>query len=50
LGMGVRRALFPKAGIRRTLAASFPTPFSGAGGVAGLIAGPSSALRSLNFE
>jgi hypothetical protein len=32
------------------LAASFPTPFSTASGVAGLIAGPSSALRSLNFE
>jgi hypothetical protein len=31
-------------------AASFPTLFSTASGVAGLVAGPSSALRSLEFE
>jgi hypothetical protein len=31
-------------------AASFPTPFSTASGVSGLVAGPSSALRPLNFE
>jgi hypothetical protein len=38
------------AGIGRTLAANFPTLFSTAGGVAGLIAGPSRTLRSLDFE
>jgi len=39
-----------QADIRRALAASFPTPFSTALGVFGLIAGPFSALRPLNFE
>jgi hypothetical protein len=48
--LGVRQALFPDAGIWRALAASFPTPFSTASGVVGLMTGPSSALRSLNFE
>jgi hypothetical protein len=44
-------AAVPDAGIRRLWwAASSPTPFSTASGVPGLIAGPSSALRSLNFE
>jgi hypothetical protein len=48
--MGVRRALFPGLALGAAGAASFPTPFSTASGVTGLIAGPSSGLRSLNFE
>jgi hypothetical protein len=32
------------------MAAGFPTLFSTASGVCGLVAGPSSALRSLDFE
>jgi hypothetical protein len=44
--MGVRHALFPFADIGRPVlkAASFPTLFSTASGVSGLIAGPSSSL------
>jgi hypothetical protein len=51
-GMGVRHTLFPEPTLGATLAgaAGFPTPFSTASGVCGLVAGPSSALRSLNFE
>jgi len=43
-GMGVRQALFPVLAIGRLIsgAASFPTPFSTASGVFGLVAGPSS--------
>lgn len=44
-GMGVRHALFPVADIRRPAfggAAGFPTLFSTASGVFGLVAGPSS--------
>jgi hypothetical protein len=50
--LGVRRTLFPTLafGAHLSVAASFPTPFSTASGVSGLIAGPSSAFRSLNFE
>jgi len=48
--MGVRHTLFPGLAFGAKLAASFPTPFSTASGITGLIAGPSSALRSLNFE
>ena len=40
-GMGVRHALFPALTFGAKLAASFPTPFSTASGVLGLIAGPS---------
>jgi hypothetical protein len=48
--VGVRHALFPDAGIRRpSMAAGSPTPFSTASGVIGLIAGPFSALRTLNY-
>src|SRR5208282_4434696 len=51
-GMGVRHSLFPGLALGATLAgaASFPTPFSTASGVFGLVAGPSSAFRPLNFE
>ena len=51
-GMGVRHALFPEPALGAFLseAAGFPTPFSTASGVIGLVAGPSSALRRLNFE
>jgi hypothetical protein len=48
-GMGVRHTLFPMPALGATRAASFPTPFSTASGVIGLIAGPSSGLRALNF-
>jgi hypothetical protein len=47
--MGVRHALFPTLALGAKLAASFPTLFSTASGVCGLVAGPSSALRSLNY-
>ncbi len=50
LGGGSSPRSLSHAGIWRALAASFPTPFSTASGVAGLIAGPSSALRSLNYR
>ena len=51
-GMGVRHSLFPGLALGATLAgaASFPTLFSTASGVFGLVAGPSSALRPLDFE
>ena len=51
-GMGVRQALFPMPTLGAPLsgAVSFPTPFSTASGVFGLVAGPSSALRPLDFE
>jgi len=49
-GMGVRHALFPGLALGATGAASFPTPFSAADGVSGLIAGPSSALRLTEFR
>jgi hypothetical protein len=43
---------FPRRHLAHTLAgaAGFPTPFSTASGVFGLVAGPSSAFRRLNFE
>ncbi len=47
-GVGVRQALFPMPALGACSAAGFPTLFSTASGVSGLIAGPSSALRSLN--
>ena len=50
IGDGSSPLSLSRADIWRTLAASFPTPFSTASGVVGLIAGPSSAFRSLNFE
>jgi hypothetical protein len=46
--MGVRHALFPTLTLGAQLAASFPTPFSTASGVFGLVAGPLSTLRSLS--
>src|ERR1039458_6432560 len=51
-GLGVRQALFPMPTLGAPLsgAVSFPTPFSTASGVFGLVAGPSSALRPLDFE
>ena len=49
-GMGVRQALFPVLTLGAQLAASFPTLFSTASGVSGLVAGPSSALPLLDFE
>ena len=51
-GMGVRQSLFPVLtfGAPFSGAVSFPTPFSTASGVSGLVAGPSSASRPLNFE
>jgi hypothetical protein len=48
--MGVRQALFPMLALGAKLAASFPTLFSTASGVFGLVAGPFNALRPLNFE
>jgi hypothetical protein len=48
-GMGVRHALFPGLALGAKLAASFPTPFSTASGVASLIAGPTRALRPLDY-
>jgi hypothetical protein len=51
-GMGVRQSLFPMLtfGAPFSGAVSFPTPFSTASGVFGLVAGPSSAFRPLNFK
>jgi hypothetical protein len=46
--MGVRQALFPMPALGAFKAADFPTLFSKAKGVAGLVAGPSSALPSLD--
>jgi len=48
--MGVRQSLFPVLALGAALAASFPTLFSTASGVFGLVAGPSSAFRSLNYR
>jgi len=50
--MGVRQALFPMPTLGAPLseAVSFPTPFSTASGVFGLVAGPSKALQPLDFE
>jgi len=47
-----RQALFPVLafGAPQGGAASFPTLFSTASGVCGLVAGPSSASRRLDFE
>jgi len=49
--VGVRHALFPvlALGAPRGGAASFPTLFSTASGVAGLVAGPSNASRRLDY-
>ena len=50
-GMGVRQALFPVPtfGTPRGVV-SFPTLFSTASGVTGLVAGPSKASRPMDFE
>src|SRR2546430_15678796 len=48
-GSGSAPRSLSHAGIRRALAASFPTLFSTASGVFGLVAGPFCALRSQNF-
>ena len=50
--MGVRQSLFPMLtfGAPFSGAVSFPTPFSTASGVFGLVAGPFSAFRLLNFK
>jgi hypothetical protein len=50
ISVGVRHALFPVLALGASWAASSPTPFSAASRVIGLIAGPSSALRSLILE
>jgi hypothetical protein len=47
--VGVRHALFPGLALGTHMAASFPTLFSMASGVFGLVAGPFSTLRSLNY-
>ena len=51
-GMGVRHSLFPAPtlGAHLAVAAGFPTLFSTASGVFGLVAGPSSVLQRLDFE
>ena len=49
-GVGVRQALFPMLALGASGAASFPTLFSTASGVSGLVAGPSSASPPLDFE
>jgi len=49
-GMGVRHTLFPVLAFGAELAASFPTLFSTASGVFGLVAGPSSILRRWIIE
>jgi hypothetical protein len=48
MGGGSSPHSLSRADIRRTVAASFPTPFSTASGVIGLVAGPSSVLRRLD--
>jgi hypothetical protein len=48
--VGVRHALFPMPALGACSAAGFPTLFSAASGVFGLVAGPFNALRSLKFE
>jgi len=52
MGDGSSPVSLSRADIWRALcrAVSFPTPFSTASGVSGLVAGPSSALRPLDFE
>jgi hypothetical protein len=47
-GMGVRHALFPMPTLGATWAAGFPTLFSTASGVFGLVAGPSRTSRLLD--
>jgi len=51
-GMGVRQSLFPEPALGAPFsgAAGFPTPFSTASGVFGLVAGPSGILRHADFE
>lgn len=51
-GVGVRHSLFPKPALGAPFsgAAGFPTPFSTASGVIGLVAGPSGSLRCADFE
>jgi hypothetical protein len=46
--MGVRHALFPGPALGAIEAAGFPTLFSTANGVFGLVAGPLSALPALS--
>jgi hypothetical protein len=50
--MGVRHALFPEPafGALFSEAAGFPTPFSTASGVSGLVAGPSGDFHRADFE
>jgi len=48
--MGVRHALFPVPALGALQAAGFPTLFSTASGVFGLVAGPASVSRLLAFE
>ena len=49
--MGVRHALFPEPALGALFseAAGFPTPFSTASGVIGLVAGPSGTLQRAEF-
>jgi hypothetical protein len=47
--MGVRHALFPGPALGAAWAADFPTLFSTASGVFGLVAGPSCALRQQDY-
>jgi hypothetical protein len=50
-GMGVRHSLFPVPAFGTLFkVAGFPTPFSTASGVTGLVAGPSKVLQPLDFE
>ena len=49
-GMGVRHALFPVLTLGAKLAASFPTLFSTASGVSGLVAGPSWAFQPQDYR
>jgi hypothetical protein len=48
-GMGVRHTLFPMLTLGAELAASFPTLFSTASGVSGLVAGPSWAFQPQDY-
>src|SRR6266536_4666118 len=50
MGSGSPPHSLSRAGMRRSLAASFPTLFSTASGVVGLVAGPCCALRSQNYR
>jgi len=47
--MGVRHALFPMLALGAELAASFPTLFSTASGVSGLVAGPSWTFQPQDY-